>query len=107
MTDIEHKEKEPIVYSLRRKRSLHRKRLMDVDKAANPDQLPPGTPIAVYSRVSSEEQVHGYSLDAQVNACKAFAAQRKWKIVKFYSDPGHSAKDDKRPAFSQMIQDAE
>jgi DNA invertase Pin-like site-specific DNA recombinase len=103
MTDIVHKEKEPVVYSLRRKRSLHRKRLMDVDKAANPDQLPPDTPIAVYSRVSSEEQVHGYSLDAQVNACKAFAAQRKWKIVKFYSDPGHSAKDDNRPDFAKMI----
>jgi predicted site-specific integrase-resolvase len=103
MTDIVHKEKEPVVYSLRRKRSLHRKRLMDVDKAANPDQLPPGTPIAVYSRVSSEEQVHGYSLDAQVNACKAFAAQRKWKIVKFYSDPGRSAKDDNRPDFARMI----
>ena len=71
------KDKEPVVYSSRRKRSLHRKRLMDMDKTANPNHLPPGTEIAVYSRVSSDEQVHGYSLDAQVNACKAFAAQRK------------------------------
>jgi len=107
MTHTEHKDKATVEYSSRRKRSLHRKRLMDIDKSASPDQLPPGTPIAVYSRVSSEEQVHGYSLDAQVNACNAFASQRKWKIVKYYSDPGHSAKDDKRPAFSQMIRDAE
>jgi site-specific DNA recombinase len=107
MTDTVHKDKDPVVYSSRRKRSLHRKRLMDIDKSANPDQLPPGTPIAVYSRVSSEEQVHGYSLDAQVNACKAFAAQRKWKIVNFYSDPGHSAKDDNRPGFARMIAHAQ
>jgi hypothetical protein len=72
MTHTEHKEKEAVEYSLRRKRSLHRKRLMNIDKSVKPDQLPPGTPIVVYSRVSSEEQVHGYSLDAQVNACNAF-----------------------------------
>ena len=107
MTETVHKEKDAVIYSSRRKRSLNRKRLMDMDKTANPNQLPPGTEIAVYSRVSSEEQVHGYSLDAQINACKAFAAQRKWKIVKFYSDPGHSAKDDRRPAFAQMIADAQ
>jgi hypothetical protein len=59
MTETTDKNKEPVVYSPRRKRSLNRKRLMDIDKSANPDQLPPGTPIAVYSRVSSEEQVHG------------------------------------------------
>jgi site-specific DNA recombinase len=107
MTEAVQRDKELVVYSSRRKRSLHRKRLMDMDKTANPNQLPPGTEIAVYSRVSSDEQVHGYSLDAQVNACKAFAAQRKWKIVRFYSDPGHSGKDDKRPDFSRMIADAQ
>jgi hypothetical protein len=64
MTHTEHKEKATVEYSSRRKRSLNRKRLMDIDKSVSPDQLPPGTPIAVYSRVSSEEQVHGYSLDA-------------------------------------------
>jgi site-specific DNA recombinase len=102
MTDRATNEKDPVVYSPRRKRSLHRTRLMDMGKTANPNHLPPGTEIAVYSRVSSEEQVHGYSLEAQVNACKSFAAQRKWKIVKFYS-----GKDAKRPAFSQMIADAQ
>jgi len=107
MIDTVQKDKDPIVYSSRRKRSLNRKRLMDIDKSANPDQLPPGTHIAVYSRVSTEEQIHGYSLEAQVNACKAFAAQRKWKIVKFYSDPGHSAKDDNRPDFTKMIAHAQ
>jgi DNA invertase Pin-like site-specific DNA recombinase len=107
MTDTTEKDKDPVVYSSRRKRSLKRLRLMDIDKSANSDQLPPDTPIAIYSRVSSEEQVHGYSLEAQVNACMAFAAQRKWKIVRFYSDPGHSAKDDNRPDFAKMIAHAQ
>src|SRR5512133_992841 len=107
MTDTEHKEKESVVYSSRRKRSLNRKRLMDIDKSVNPNELPPGTPIAVYSRVSSEEQVHGYSLEAQVNVCNTFAAHRKWNVVKYYSDPGHSGKDDNRPAFAEMIRDAQ
>ena len=107
MTETVQKDKEP-VYSPRRKRSLNRKRLMDLDITANSNHLPPGTEIAVYSRVSREEQaLHGYSLPAQVRACKAFAAQRKWKIVKFYSDPGYSGKDDKRPGFTKMIADAE
>jgi site-specific DNA recombinase len=107
MTETVQKDKEP-VYSSRRKRSLNRKRLMDLDITANSNHLPPGTEIAVYSRVSREEQaLHGYSLPAQVRACKAFATQRKWKIVKFYSDPGYSGKDDKRPGFTKMIADAE
>lgn len=107
MTDTTQKDKDLVVYSSRRKRSLKRLRLMDIDKSANSDQLPPDTPIAIYSRVSSEEQVHGYSLEAQVNACMAFAAQRKWKIVRVYSDPGYSAKDDNRPDFAKMIAHAQ
>ena len=106
MTSLSFKENDTVDYSSRRKRSLHRKRLMDVDKGGNPDQLPPGTPVVIYSRVSSEDQIHGYSLETQVNACKSFAAQRKWEIVGYYSDPGFSGKDDQRPAFSRMIADA-
>jgi len=55
MPDKVQKDKDPVVYSSRRKRSLHRKRLMDMDKTANPGHLPHGTEIAVYSRVSSDE----------------------------------------------------
>ena len=75
MTDYSIRNNDPVEFSSRRKRSLNRMRLMDVDKSTNADQMPPDTPIAIYSRVSSEEQVNGYSLEAQVNACKAWAAQ--------------------------------
>jgi len=93
-------------HSPRRRRSLRRKRLMDVDQGGNVEQLPPGTPVAIYSRVSSDEQVHGYSLAAQVQECEVFAKQRSWSIVRYYSDPGQSARDDRRPAFSRMIEEA-
>lgn len=45
-----------------RLKSRKRKRL--IDGTANPDDLGPGTPVAIYSRVSTEEQAAGYSLTA-------------------------------------------
>ena len=37
--------------------------------------------VALYVRVSSEEQLEGYSLDAQVRAARGFCADRGWEIV--------------------------
>ena len=65
---------------------------------------------AIYHRVSSEEQVEGYSLDAQQRATKAYCEAHDWEIVREYRDEGKSAWTDdlaKRPAFLQMITDAE
>lgn len=72
----------------------------------NPDEFGPGTQVAVYVRVSSEEQVEGYSIDAQREKCLAKAANNEWVVYKVYEDPGFSAKDDHRPAFMQMMNDA-
>src|SRR5690242_11645555 len=68
------------------------------------------TRAAVYHRVSSEEQVDGYSLDAQARATRAFCDGQGWEIVQTYADEGRSARTDdlaKRPAFTQMLDDAE
>ncbi len=65
---------------------------------------------AVYHRVSSEEQVEGYSLDAQQRATTAYCQAHGWDLVREYRDEGKSARTDnltKRPAFSRMIADAE
>ena len=96
-----------VEYSRRRKRSLNRPRLMDGEKTVNPDHLPAGTPVVIYVRVSSEEQVEGYSLSAQERFCREFAEKRRWEVVNVYSDPGHSGKNDRRPGFQNMIADAE
>jgi len=64
---------------------------------------------AIYVRVSSKEQVEGYSLDAQRRACRDFCAGRSYTVVADYADEGVSAHTDnlaKRPDFSRMLADA-
>ncbi len=57
----------------------------------------------VYCRVSSEEQVHGYSLDAQEKSCKRFAETNKLKVLKVYRDEGKSATNLDRPALQDLL----
>lgn len=63
--------------------------------------------LAGYIRVSSDEQIDGYSLSAQEKAIHDFASLRGWQVIHIYVEAGRSAKDDQRPQFQQMIQDAE
>lgn len=70
----------------------------------------PVTLAALYVRVSSREQVDGYSLDAQRRACRDLCIARGYTIVTEYTDEGISAHTDvlaKRPAFSEMLNAAE
>ena len=59
-----------------------------------------------YRRVSSEEQVDGFSLDAQDKAIRAYCAEHGLELVGDYCDPGFSARTDERPAFKRMVADA-
>jgi site-specific DNA recombinase len=63
--------------------------------------------VAIYTRVSSEEQVDGYSLSAQEEQARRFAEFKGWTVVALYEEPGRSGKSDLRPVFQQMIRDAE
>jgi site-specific DNA recombinase len=66
--------------------------------------------VALYVRVSSEEQVEGYSLDAQEHSARLYCEAKGWEIVETYRDEGKSARTDdlaKRPAFAAMVADAE
>jgi len=63
----------------------------------------------LYARVSSEEQVEGYSIDAQRRAFQKLVADRQWEAYREYIDEGKSARTDnidKRPAFKEMMEDA-
>src|SRR5215212_7388115 len=65
---------------------------------------------AIYERVSSEEQVEGYSLDARDRAGRLYCETHGLKAVHVYREEGRSARTDdlsKRPAFRQMLDDAE
>ena len=66
--------------------------------------------VAGYVRVSSAEQVEGFSLDAQRGAITRYCAGRGWDAPVWYDDAGISAYTDdasKRPAFARMMADAQ
>ncbi len=63
----------------------------------------------IYCRVSSEEQLDGYSIDAQLRACREFADARQWEVAKEYIEEGKSARTDnleRRPLFRRAMQDS-
>ncbi|MGI8404659.1 MAG: recombinase family protein, partial [Thermomicrobiales bacterium] len=65
---------------------------------------------ATYIRVSSDEQVEGYSLDAQRRAILQHCKAQGWTVVREYRDEGKSARTDdlkKRPQFAAMLEDAD
>jgi site-specific DNA recombinase len=60
--------------------------------------------------VSSEEQIQGYSLDAQDRAGHGYCEAHAWDLAAVYRDEGKSARTDdlaKRPEFLRMLEDAE
>lgn len=66
--------------------------------------------VAAYIRVSTTEQkVHGISLEAQMQKLEEYAAANNMKIVEWYKDEGVSARKliKKRPELQRMIQDAQ
>ena len=64
---------------------------------------------ALYARVSTEEQLEGYSIDAQKRAFQALLEGRGWAPCRYYIEEGKSARTEdinKRPVFKEMIGDA-
>ena len=62
---------------------------------------------AIYTRVSSEEQVQGYSLDAQVDAIREYCESKGYEVAGEYVDGGYTGRNDKRPQFKKLIADAQ
>jgi len=66
---------------------------------------------AIYARVSSTGQLgrdgdeDGYSLPAQVEACKKEAISRGARLAKVYLERAESAKSDDRPVLQQMLRE--
>ena len=64
---------------------------------------------SLYARVSTEEQVQGYSLDAQRRAFATLVQARGWTAYMEYIEEGKTAHIDninKRPVFKEAITDA-
>ena len=65
-----------------------------------------GMKCAIYVRVSTEMQVDGFSLDAQINTLKRYAEREGMIIVDTYEDAGKSGKSiEGRPSFKKLLDD--
>ncbi len=63
--------------------------------------------IAIYVRVSTEEQVkNGVSLDAQSKECIKYAKSNGYDVVDVYRDEGFSAKTMDRPELQKFLNEA-
>jgi DNA invertase Pin-like site-specific DNA recombinase len=60
---------------------------------------------AIYTRVSSDDQVKGTSLESQESDCRARITAEGWDLVGVFTDPGVSGTvaPDQRPGFGQML----
>ena len=60
----------------------------------------------IYARVSTEDQAReGFSMGEQEERLIEYCKFKRYEIYKVYKDPGISAKNDKRPAYQEKMQD--
>lgn len=62
---------------------------------------------ALYLRVSTFEQMEGYSIPAQRDRLTSYAHSQDWDVVGVYVEEGRSAKDMDRPELKRMLMDIE
>src|SRR5690349_13216972 len=60
------------------------------------------TRYAAYVRVSSEDQVGGYSIEAQKRAIETWVTAQEGQLVRMYIDEAQSGRSADRPQFQQM-----
>jgi site-specific DNA recombinase len=68
-----------------------------------------GNRAVCYTRVSTPKQAtfDRESLPAQERACRAYAADQHFEVVRVYVEPGFTATKTERPVFSQLVKDAQ
>lgn len=59
--------------------------------------------VALYVRVSTKEQVDGYSIDEQIDKLNAYAKAKDYTVLDTYVDGGHSGATIDRPAIKELI----
>lgn len=62
--------------------------------------------IALYARVSSEEQREGQTIDSQIAELERFAKERAWVVTDIYRDEGWSGGIIARPNMDRLRDDA-
>ncbi len=62
---------------------------------------------ALYTRVSTDEQVGNHSLEAQLATLERYASAQGYEVVHAYTDPGHSGATAERPDLQRLLRAAE
>ena len=60
---------------------------------------------ALYMRVSTQEQIENYSIEAQRERLEAYCMSKGWIVYNAYVDGGYSGANMDRPALQQMLAD--
>ena len=63
--------------------------------------------VALYARVSTEQQIDNYSIPLQKERMKAFCVSKGWTDITEYVDGGYSGSNLNRPALQQLQKDIE
>src|SRR5258706_6283065 len=63
--------------------------------------------LAIYARVSTEEQREGQNIDSQVAELERFSRDKGWPIVRTYKDEGWSGGVMERPELDRLRDDAQ
>ncbi|MBU0976350.1 recombinase family protein [Patescibacteria group bacterium] len=62
---------------------------------------------AIYARVSSREQLEGYSIDTQLELLRKYAKEHKYSIYDEYVERGKSGTSLNRPELIRLVKDAD
>ena len=63
--------------------------------------------VALYARVSTEQQIDNYRIPLQKERMKAFCVSKGWTDITEYVDGGYSGSNLNRPALQQLQKDIE
>jgi site-specific DNA recombinase len=69
--------------------------------------LEAGMRLAIYARVSTEEQREGQTIDSQVAELERFAREKGWLTAGIYKDEGWSGGVMERPDLDRLRDDAQ
>ncbi len=72
-----------------------------------PEVPQPGQRIAIYARVSTEEQREGQTIDSQLSELERFSREKGWLIAAIYKDDGWSGGVMERPELDRLRDDAQ
>src|ERR1035437_5234806 len=62
--------------------------------------------LAIYARVSTEEQREGQTIESQISEAEKFASQNNWVVTDIYKDEGWSGSMLARPELDRLRDDA-